>query len=101
MKELSIYKVPEDIVEKAKAECERLKCNFVNIFRKSNEPGDKHLFVVIGEKITPLYEDRPYCVWTFNTTDMSFHNGDYDVSDGKALSLTLHRVYNSSTFPDF
>ena len=101
LKRLNIFNIPEEVTNKAREECEKLNYKLISIFRKSNDENESYRYVVLAENKKPSLEDRPCCVWTFFSTDNKLHDGCYDLSDGKALSVCLHRICNESIFPDY
>ena len=96
MKKLDIFDVPAEVVEAAKAECERLNCTLTLILRASNHPDDNYKYCVIGKKNSPLWEGKEYCVWTFNTSLGGFYDGNYDLPSYEATRICMVRIWNSN-----
>ena len=91
---LEMLNVEEEVVEKAKSACLDTRAELVYIWRASEHPGDKHLFVVLAKKKTPIYEDSPYVVWTFNSCENAggLCYGKYDLTFPRALEECLKKI---------
>ena len=88
-----LYNVPADIFMSASDKAAELGCVITTCVRKSTHADDDFLYVVIAKKTKPLWENREYCVWTYNTKTDSFCDGVYDVSSYKAIQNLAKRLW--------
>jgi hypothetical protein len=92
---LDIFDVPMEVRKTAKEECERLNTKLVSITRKSTNPAEDCLYVVIGKKNKPLWDGKEYCVWTMNTSLAGFYDGAYDLSSTSAQKNAIDRIWDN------